>query len=217
MTELNTNKNIGKRFCIFDVELAYLTLLGIATAFIGWFVENISMLLTYGVIDARNHTLPFISVYGLIPFALHLALGNADDITVFGKKIFTEKSRKNKALSNLLCFLVMCMIVFLGEFMVLHGFEILFGIELWDFRVMPLAITQYTSVITTFGFGFGTYVIFKFIYTPVLNFVRKHIKYSTAKYIAIFIGGAILVDMFVFIFFTILVGKPPMLWSISFR
>ncbi len=202
-------------FCIFGVELAYLTLLGIATAFIGWFVENMSMLFVYGVIDARNHTLPFISVYGLIPFALHIALGTADDLRPFGKKIFKEKNSKNILISNIVCFLSICLIVFLGELCVGHGFEILFGVQLWDFTVMPFSITQYTSLITTFGFGLGAYLIFKFIYTPTLDFVRKHIDYRVAKYVSIFLGGAVLIDMFVFIFFTIFVGKPPMLWTIK--
>lgn len=205
-----------KRFTILGVEFEYLAVLGIATAFIGWIVENLSMLISYGTIDARHHILPFIAPYALVIFALHLALGSPDHLTFFGKPLFQENDKKSKLLSNLLSYIIICAAVFFGELIVGSIWDGFFGVRLWDYSEMPLHITPYTGVISTFGFGTGVYLIFKFIYAPVLNLTRNKLDYNIAKWITYTLGVLIVLDNCTLMVSIVFTGNAPMLWSINF-
>ena len=205
MTELNecsipTQSDGEKRFKIFGVELAYLYLFGIIVAFLGWFVENVAKIVVGYVqwggsyFDSRFHFLPFISPYALIPLALHIALGSPNELRFFGKRVFKEKNKKTVILSNIASFLLMSFFVFAGELVIGNLWDILFDVELWDYTADPTRVTQYTSLVTALGFGVFAYIIFKFIYTPILGFIRKKVNYRVAKYICLTLGIAIALD-----------------------
>lgn len=206
-----------KRFTIFGVEVAYLYLFGIVVAFCAWVIENIACLVLVGEIDCRSHLLPFISPYALIVFAFHIVFGDPDDITLFGKRIFKKSGTREKLLSNLLAFLMIAACVFLGELVVGDGYELLFGVSLWDHRSMPLAITKHTSVISTLGFGIAAYALFRFVYKPFLAFLRKKVPYKVAKWITLTLGVAIVLDTLFLIFQIAVFGKAPVYWSLKLR
>lgn len=206
-----------ERFTVFGVEFAYLGLLGILTAFAGWITENTFKAITDGVIDARFHTLPFISAYAFIPFALHILLGSADDIAVFGKRLFKESTKKSKISSNVLTYVICCSMVFLGELGVGLMWDKLFGVMLWDYSEMPLHITKYTGVIPMFGFGTGVYLLFKFVHTPLLKFARNKIPLTAAKIIVSTLGTLIMLDMLWLIVQIIFNHEAIMLWRIILR
>lgn len=204
----------NKRFTILGVEFFYLSLLAIVVAFIGWLAENSLKAIFDGIIDARFHMLPFISPYGLIIFALHIALGNPDSLVLFGKKIFKSDNKKSKIMSNIITLLVIYMFVFLGEFVVGNMWDVFFGVELWNYSSMPFHVTQYAGLIPTLGYGTATYLLFKFGYMPALNFVRRKVKYNVAKWITLILGSLIVLDTLRMSLCIIIFNEAPMLWRI---
>ena len=108
----------------------------------------------------------------------------------------------------------MCMFVFLGELVVGNVWDIFFGVELWNYSSMPLPLTQYTSIFTTLGYGCGVFLIFKFIYKPILNLIRRKVNYTVAKVICLTLGVAIFLDTLYMMLSIIIYGEAPMYWSI---
>ncbi len=214
-TEGKNTQKCKKRFTILGVEFVYLYLFGIWIAHLGWLIENIAKSIsTLHVFDSRFHLLPFIWPYSLIIFAFHIALRDPDDIVFFGKRIFPPEMKHAKLYSNLMGLGIVCALVFLGELVVGNVWDIFFGVQLWDYSYMPLPITQYTSAFTTFGYGGGVFLIFKFIYKPVLNLLRKRVSFKIAKIICCTLGVAILLDNLRMILCIIILGDAPMYWSI---
>ncbi len=212
MEEIKTTEQ-KKRFCIFGVELVYLVLFGIGVAFLGWIGENAFKYIVSGNFDSRFHILPFISPYALVPFAFHVALRDPDDVRLFGIKIFKEKNLKNAILSNIISFFSICAVVFLGELAVGNMWDAFFGVELWNYNSHPLHITQYTSVISTFGFGSAAYAIFRFIHTPVLRFMRKKVNFKAAKTICLTLGILIALDTVRMMLSIVIIGEAPNFWE----
>ena len=210
-TKLQPNEK--KRWKIFGVEFVYLYLFGIFVAFLGWAGENTAGALTKGVVDSRFHLLPFISPYALIGPAVHIALGDPDDLTVFGKRLFREKNWKTRVLSNLICYVILCTMVFLGELAVGNLWDVLFGVRLWDYRGWPLTLTQYTSIVTTVGFGTAAYLVLRFVYKPMLRLIRTKVPFRVAKWICLTLGIAIVLDTCWMILHRALFGTGPVYWS----
>ena len=206
-------KNNKSRFI---TDFPYLGILGIITAFIGWFVENLSKFIARRFIDSRFHLLPFISPYGLAVFAVYLLIGDSNDISFFGRKLFKEKTKKSVIYSNVIAFFLICFVVFIGELVVGNLWEILFGVELWNYDNHFLHVTSYTSVLTTFGFGGGAYLLQKFIMYPALEFFKKHVSYKKASFFSIVVGSIIVLDTIIMMMNIILFGEAKMYWEIQF-
>lgn len=206
-----------KRWKIFGVEVVYLAILGIGMAMIGWIAENTVKAISDGVIDSRFHTLPFISPYALVPFAFAIVFGNADDLALFGKKVFRHSSRRTKIASNIVTYVIICLGVFVGELIVGNAWEILFGVQLWNYSTLPLQVTQYAGLIPSLGYGTGAYLLFRFAYTPLLNLLRKKADFKKAKVIAIVLGSLIVLDTVVMGIHIAVAGEAPMLWRIYLR
>ena len=220
---LNSNKitteSIGiaeekKRFTVMGVEFCYLYVIGIGFALLGWVAENTVRIITKGIIDCRFHLLPFISPYALVPFAFQLVLGDPDNITIFGHKVFKRETLKTKVLSNILCIVLILGGVFLGELAIGNLWELLFGVQLWNYSAFPLHITQYAGLIPTLGYGGGAYLLFRFVYKPLLRAVRK-MKYGVAKGICLSLGILILLDTLAMAIQIAILHEPPMYWSIK--
>lgn len=205
-----------KRFKILGVELVYLYFFGIIIAFVGWVAENTVRLINHGYIDSRFHMLPFISPYALIVFAFHIVLGDPDSVTFFGKKVFKEKTKKTVILSNIISYFAICATVFLGELAVGTLWEALFGLWLWDYSSWPLNVTRYTSVVSTFGFGTGAYLIFKFIYKPFLNLIRNKLNFKVAKFVTLTLGILIIIDTVILVIKLGIYDSPPKYWKLVF-
>lgn len=203
-----------KRWTIFGVEFVYLAFIGICVAFLGWILENAVKLVTNGVIDARYHILPFVSPYVLVPFAFHICFGDIDDITVFGKKLFKKTSLKTKVASNILVFIFLCIAVFLGELIVGNLYEKCFGVTLWYYSSSKLLVTKYAGLVPSLWYGTFAYLIFRFVYNPLLKVLRKA-PYKVIKIIVIVLGLLILADAMNLLLQIIIFGKAPMLWRVK--
>lgn len=215
-TKEQTIRQVKKPLTIFGVEVVYLCVLGIATAFLGWLAENVVKIISSGTFDCRFHLLPFISPYALIVFAVHIVFGNADKIAPFGKQIFRHDTVYFKILSNLLVLVTIYLFVFFGELIVGNLWEILFGVKLWDYSSSPLHVTQYAGLIPTLGYGTGAYLLFRFVYTPALNYLRKNMKYKTALILSCTLGVLIVLDTLIMILATAITRQAPMYWSVHF-
>ena len=163
---MNAEKQEEKRLMLLGKEVYYLYILGIALAFLGWIAENVVQLITHGIITSKFHILPFISPYALIVFAVHIFLGDPDNIAVFGKPVFKNSTLRNKILSNLLSFLFACFFVFISELIVGNLWYELFDVALWSYSGWIGEFTQFTSLPSTFGFGAAAYLGFRFLYKP---------------------------------------------------
>ena len=197
----------------FKQDFAYLGVMAIGIAFLGWAIENVLRLIAVGVIDCRYHILPFISPYGIAAFAVYVAIGNPNDVAVFGKKLFKEKTKKSVALSNLFCFLFPCLFIFLGELFVGHVWECLFSVELWNYNEQPLHITKYTGLLPSVGGGAACFFAIKFLFYPVLNFLRRKMPKKLATWLCLTLGAAIVLDTAFISVYSAIFGNPPMYWS----
>ncbi len=199
----------------FKNDLGYISCLAIIFSFFGWLVENIARAVMVGTIDNRFHILPFIPVFGLISFAAYI-FGNPDKLSFFGHTLFKKNTIANKVMSNILYFLVVYAMVFLGELAIGNAWEAVFGVKLWDYSSQPFHLTQYSSLYTTLGFGSGAYLLLRFGYWPFFRMLKAKVKPSSSGF---FIWGysLLLIDMLVMIIATAVSGEPPVYWSIDIK
>lgn len=191
-----------------------LNILGIGCAFIGWIIENVIRMIGKGVIDSRYHILPFIPEYALIPFAFFLLLGDANDITVFGKRLFKNKNTKTKILSNIICLFIICLAVFLGEQIVGMVYEKLFGVELWNYTYQPLHFTKYTSTLSVFGYGLGAWLLFKFVFGPLYKALLKVVANKALSAVMWILSALMAADALLLLFQIAIGGSLPVYWAI---
>lgn len=201
----------------FRNDLPWLCFMGVIFASAGWIIENTAKLIGSGQIDCRFHLLPFISPYSLIPFALYSVLGNPNHLTCFGKPLFKTKTRKTVFLSNLLSFLFIAFTVFFGELLVGNLWDCLFGVELWNYDNHVTRVTKYTSLRSAFSFGIGGYLIFKLIFSPMLNFFKRKIPRKIAKIVGCTLLLIILLDTVFMGIHIAVFRRAPMYWTVRFR
>ncbi|MGN0771428.1 MAG: hypothetical protein ACI4MI_02455 [Christensenellales bacterium] len=197
------------------VKFFYLCLLAIATSMLGWIVENVFRGFCNRTIDCRFHLLPFLSPYGLIVFAYYLLLSDPNDIAVFGKNIFKQKTKTTVVLSNLLCWAGMCVAVFLGELAVGNIWYYLTGVELWHYS-NGICVTQFTGVCQALAYGTAAYALFRFVYRPSIRWVQNKVPYKVAKIISLTLGTLIVADTILMGVMIAVNGKAPMWWRITF-
>lgn len=208
-------KKSRKILTIFGVQFVHLYLVGIGMAALGWIAENAAKLATTGIIDSRWHLLPFISPYALVPFAFHIVLRDANDLTIFGKHVFKRKTAATKILSNIVTIAVILTAVFFGELIVGTLWDKLFGVKLWNYSQLPCQVNQYAGLIPTLGYGFGAYLIFKFIHTPALRFVQRKVSHKLALIICCTLGVLIVLDTLSMGVRIVVCGEAPMYWSVK--
>lgn len=201
----------------FKKDFAYLGVMAIGIAFFGWVIENVLRFFAVGVIDCRYHILPFISPYGLAVFAVYLAIGDPSDVAFFGKKLFKEKTKKSVVLSNVFCFLSPALFIFFGEMLVGHVWQWCFGVELWDYNNQPLHITQYTGILPAVGGGLACFFVIKFLFYPVLNFLRRKMPKKLAVWLCLTLGIAIVLDTAFISVHSVIFGHAPMYWSFTLK
>ena len=197
----------------FKKDFAYLGVMAIGLAFLGWAIENVLRLFAVGVLDCRYHLLPFISPYGIAAFVVYFFIGNPNDVAVFGKRLFKKKTTKSVVWSNIFCFLFPCLFIFLGELFVGHVWEWLFGVELWNYNEQPLHITKYTGLLPSVGGGAACFFAIKFLFYPVLNFLRRKMPKKLATWLCLTLGVAIVLDTAFISVYSAIFGNPPMYWS----
>ncbi|MCM1193224.1 MAG: putative ABC transporter permease [Butyrivibrio sp.] len=124
-------------------------ILVIIVSFMGFAVENIWLALTKGYINNRNMNLPFLLGYGLAMVAIYILFGIPSEMK-FLNRFPVKASRLAKYLLYFLCVMI-C--ISIGEIILGMVTERLCNIEYWNYSLIPLHITKYTSVPTSMGFA----------------------------------------------------------------
>lgn len=182
-------------------------------AAIGWIAENTVKLISSGTMDNRFHVLPFIFPYGLAFLAMYLVLGDTNDISFFGKKLFKTKSFKTAAFSNIAYVCIVITFVFIGELSVGNLYELATGARLWDYSSQPLHLTQYVSLSSALGYGVGAYIVMKALYA-LCNALIARGNLQLVKAADCTLGAAVLADSVCMILITLITKTPPIYWSV---
>lgn len=91
--------------------------------------------------------------------------------------------------------------------------EALFGVQLWNYSNLPLQINKYAGLIPAIGYGGGAYLIFRFIYKPLLGLIRSKVNFGVAKVICCTLGVLIVLDTLIMAIQIVAFGQAPMYWQ----
>lgn len=135
---------------------------------LGFAVENLWIGATKGFMDNRNMTLPFLLGYGLSAVMIYLAFGTPHELRIFGIDPGID-SRSGAVLY----FVIVMLCVSLGEIALGKSVEKLCHIKWWDYSMLPLHITQYTSVFTSIGFTIMIALFMDKAFEPLQSWVSS--------------------------------------------
>lgn len=124
-------------------------ILVIIVSFMGFVVENIWLAITKGYINNRNMNLPFLLGYGLAMVAIYLLFGIPSEMKILNR--FPVKA--SRLMKYLLYFLCVMICISIGEIILGVVTEKFCHIEYWNYSLIPLHITKYTSIPTSMGFA----------------------------------------------------------------
>lgn len=124
-------------------------ILMIIVSFMGFAVENIWLAVTKGYMNNRNMNLPFLLGYGLAMVAIYILFGIPSEMKFFQR--FPVKA--SRLMKYFLYFLCVMICISIGEIILGMVTEKFCHIEYWNYSLIPLHITKYTSVPTSMGFA----------------------------------------------------------------
>ncbi len=180
----------------------------IIISFIGYWFEDIWMVIRHGVLDNRNMYLPFLLGYGLFILALYYIVGSP-------KKIFNKLELKTPV-SLLVYFLICFILVSVGELLLGLFVEKTGGYSYWDYSSIPLHITKYTSVPTSCGFALVITLFMNYIFVPLRNKISNIVNKIPTS-IVIILLLALVIDFFVSFRNMYTNNGKNTLWQIFFR
>ncbi|MBP0956441.1 MAG: putative ABC transporter permease [Oscillospiraceae bacterium] len=167
--------------------------LGIMIAFIsflGFTLENLWLAATKGFIDNRNMHLPFLMGYGLLVVGMYLLLGTPEHMTLPGH-IIVNASKAEKFFIYFLCSMV---IVTVGELILGHLVERLWGFEYWNYNRIPLHITKYTSIPTSIGFAAIITSFMGACFEPIMGVISM-MNTDDIKPLSVMLIGVMAIDL----------------------
>lgn len=146
--------------------------LGIMAAivsFLGFVVENVWLAFTKGYIDNRNMNAPFLVGYGMLILAMYFLLGTPEELFIL------KKLKRNipKWAAVIIYFILSFFIVSIAEIVLGVAFEKVSGIRYWNYSMLPLHFTQYTSVPTSMGFALLITVFMGAIFNPLMDLIMR--------------------------------------------
>lgn len=134
-------------------------------SFLGFCVENLWLAVTQKYIDNRSMNLPFLLGYGLAVVGIYLIFKTP-------KKWFSKKPA-HKFILYFSYFIVMVVLVSIGEIILGKTVERICGFAYWNYECLPLHITKYTSIPTSIGFAGIIMFSMEFIMEPLLSCVQQ--------------------------------------------
>lgn len=146
-----------------------LILVAVIVSFLGFCIENIFISFFRGFVDNRNMVLPFLFGYGLSIIAYFYLFGTPNAPLFFGKIISFDSTLKSTLYSFTVAFLGVC----IGEIILGYLIEWCCDIIWWDYSIIPLHITRYTSVPTSVGFAFLITIFMKYCFDPLTMFFSR--------------------------------------------
>lgn len=146
-----------------------LGIMAAVVSFLGFVVENVWLAITKGYIDNRNMNVPFLVGYGMLILVMYFILGTPKDLLIL------KKSKRNmpKWASVIIYFVLSFFVVSIAEIALGVIFEKVSGIKYWNYSMIPLHFTQYTSVPTSMGFALLITVFMGAIFTPLMELIMR--------------------------------------------
>ena len=166
-----------------------LILVSVIVSFLGFCIENIFISYSHGFMDNRNMILPFLFGYGLFILAFYALFGTPNEPLFFGNKLQLDSTK-----STIYYFFAAFLAVCVGELILGHLTELLCGIIWWDYSLIPLHITRYTSVPTSTMFAFLITFFMKYLFDPILKYFSG-IRPNALAFLAIFFTLILSLDM----------------------
>lgn len=189
-----------------------LGIMAAVVSFLGFIVENVWLAITEGYINNRNMHTPFLIGYGMLILAIYLVLGTPDKVILFRK--YEKKTTKVK--SYLLYFTLAFVVVCVAEIVLGTIVEKVCHINYWNYSWLPLHITKYTSVPTSFLFASLITFFMGVIFQPLMTLILK-INPKVMKVLSIVLVVVMLVD-YLYSFYWMIKKKDFLLkWKFVFR
>lgn len=189
-----------------------LGIMAAVVSFLGFIVENVWLAITEGYINNRNMHAPFLIGYGMLILAIYLVLGTPDKVILFRK--YEKKTTKVK--SYLLYFVLAFVVVCVAEIVLGTIVEKVCHINYWNYSWLPLHITKYTSVPTSFLFASLITFFMGVIFQPLMTLILK-INPKVMKVLSIVLVVVMLVD-YLYSFYWMIKKKDFLLkWKFVFR
>ena len=135
-------------------------------SFLGFLVENIWCAFTKGYVDNRSMFFPFLIGYGIAIILIYLILGTPEKLRFFKHHVHIE----SKMVRILLYLIGVMLCVSIGEILLGKLVENVCGFQWWNYSKLPLHITQYTSIPTSFAFGALITTFMNFFFEPLIVF-----------------------------------------------
>ncbi|MCM1059039.1 MAG: putative ABC transporter permease [Eubacterium sp.] len=137
-------------------------------SFLGFLLENIWLTARKGYMDNRNMYAPFLLGYGIAVMGFYTVLGTPGNLRIFGAP--SESGEKSQFAAY---FILTFILVSAGEIILGKTVEKITHIVLWDYTKIPLHITRYTSVPTSFGFTVVIVVFMDCFFERIMNALSR--------------------------------------------
>lgn len=135
-------------------------------SFLGFLVENIWCAFTKGYVDNRSMFFPFLIGYGIAIILIYLILGTPEELRFLKHRVHIE----SKMIRIVLYLIGVMLCVSIGEILLGKLVEHVCGFQWWNYSKLPLHITQYTSIPTSFAFGVLITTFMNFFFEPLIVF-----------------------------------------------
>lgn len=146
-----------------------LGIMAAVVSFLGFVVENVWLAFTKGYIDNRNMNAPFLVGYGMLILVMYFILGTPGELLIL-KKL---KRDIPKWAALIIYFVLSFFVVCIAEIALGVIFEKVSGIQYWNYSMLPLHFTQYTSVPTSMGFALLITIFMGAIFNPLMGLIMR--------------------------------------------
>lgn len=180
-------------------------------SFLGFLVENLWLAARKGYMDNRNMHAPFLIGYGAAIMGFYLVLGTPSNLRFFGTP--SECGTKSQFAAY---FIFTFILISLGEMLLGTVIEKRYGLVWWDYTAIPLHITKYTSVPTSFGFTVIIVTFMDCFFERGMNALMELEPVKVHIY-GIILMAVMLIDFLLSMYRMKTTGELMVSWKIDFR
>lgn len=201
---------------IINYTIIQLVFLCVVVSFIGFIAENVCKAIGSGIIDDRHQILPFLFAHGFGIIVLYLVFDVPSSMRLFKHKIFKDDSKTSITIKHIAYYFIIFFFIFFGEIMVGMIYEKLCGVVAWNYTSVPLHVTKYTSIPTTFGYTTCVYLIMRYVF-PFCNYLLEKMPRKTSRFIVGLLFVLVVCDFFVMLIRLGIDSSLPTYWQIKLR
>ena len=184
----------------------------VVVSLLGFCVESIFTGFMHGFLNNKNMVLPFLWGYGLAILLLYVLFGTPECPLWFTKPTnFTSRTEK-----YVYYFIIAFFGVCIGEIILGYLVEATCNIVWWDYSILALNITKYTSVPTSTGFASLIFIFMRYIFNPLLDRFSS-MNYTALKFIAISFATVLTLDMINSAIYMLIKRQTLQIWKIKFK